>query len=46
MGFLDVLMGRSKLAGPAPDQLFAISTAYVKLDTELEIASRGTAIPI
>jgi hypothetical protein len=43
MGFLDVLTGRRKLAGPAPDRLFAISTAYVKLQTELEIESRGTA---
>ena len=43
MGFLDVVMGRRRLAGPAPDRLFAISTAYVKFETELGIASRGTA---
>jgi hypothetical protein len=43
MGFLDVLMGKRKLAGPAPDRLFAISTAYVKLETELGIISRGAA---
>jgi hypothetical protein len=43
MGFLDILMGKRKLAGPAPDRLFAISTAYVKLETELGISSRGTA---
>ena len=43
MGLLDVLLGRRKLAGPAPDRLFAISTAYVKFETELGIASRGTA---
>ncbi len=43
MGFLDVLTGRRKLAGPAPDRLFAMSTAYVKLETELEITSRGAA---
>jgi hypothetical protein len=43
MGFLDVLTGRRKLAGPAPDRLFAMSTAYVKLQTELEINSRGAA---
>jgi hypothetical protein len=43
MGFLDVITGRRKLAGPAPDRLFAMSTAYVKLETELEITSRGTA---
>ncbi len=43
MGFLDVLTGKRKLAGPAPDRLFAMSTAYVKLETELEISSRGAA---
>jgi hypothetical protein len=43
MGFLDVLMGKRKLAGPAPDRLFAISTAYVKFETELGITSRGSA---
>ena len=43
MGLLDVILGRRKLAGPAPDRLFAISTAYVKFETELGIASRGSA---
>jgi hypothetical protein len=43
MGFLDVITGRRKLAGPAPDRLFAMSTAYVKLETELEVTSRGSA---
>jgi hypothetical protein len=43
MGFLDVLMGRRKLAGPAPDRLFAMSTAYVTLETSLSINSRGAA---
>jgi PspA associated protein B len=43
LGFLDVLTGRRKLAGPAPDRLFAMSTAYVTLETSLGIASRGTA---
>jgi hypothetical protein len=43
MGFLDVLMGKRKLAGPAPDRLFAISTAYVKFETELSITTRGSA---
>jgi hypothetical protein len=43
MGLFDVLLGRRKLAGPAPDRLFAISTAYVKFETELGIHSRGTA---
>jgi hypothetical protein len=43
MGFLDVVLGKRKLAGPAPDRLFAISTAYVKFETELGIHSRGAA---
>jgi len=43
MGFLDVLTGKRKLAGPAPDRLFAISTAYVTLETTLAITTRGSA---
>jgi hypothetical protein len=43
MGFLDVLTGRRKLAKPAPDRLFAMSTAYVTLESSLGITSRGTA---
>jgi len=43
MGLLDVILGRRKLAPPAPDRLFAISTAYVKFQTELGLSSRGTA---
>ena len=43
MGLLDVILGRRKLAPPAPDRLFAISTAYVKFETELEVRSRGSA---
>ena len=43
MGFLDVLTGRRKLAKPAPDRLFAMSTAYVTLQTSLSINSSGAA---
>src|SRR5438132_6790725 len=43
MGFLDVLLGKRKLAGPAPDRLFAMATAYVTLETSLSITSRGSA---
>jgi hypothetical protein len=43
MGFLDVITGRRKLAGPAPDRLFAMSTAYVTLETGLNIKSSGAA---
>jgi hypothetical protein len=43
MGLFDVLTGRRKLAKPAPDRLFAISTAYVTMQTALSIESRGGA---
>jgi hypothetical protein len=43
MGLFDVLTGRHKLAKPAPDRLFAISTAYVTMQTSLSIESRGGA---
>ena len=44
MGFLDSLMGRSRTAKPAKkDRLFAISTAYVTLETSHDVRSRGVA---
>jgi hypothetical protein len=43
MGFLDVITGKRKLAKPAPDRLFAMTTAYVTMETGLEITSRGSA---
>ncbi len=43
MGLFDVLSGRRKLAKPAPDRLFALSTAYVTFETELSITTRGVA---
>jgi len=43
VGLFDVLTGRRKLAKPAPDRLFAISTAYVTMQTSLSIESRGGA---
>jgi hypothetical protein len=43
LGLLDVLLGRRKLAKPAADRLFAISTAYVTMQTGLGITSRGSA---
>ncbi|MGH2890725.1 MAG: PspA-associated protein PspAB [Solirubrobacteraceae bacterium] len=43
MGLLDVLTGRRKLAKPAEDRLFAISTAYVTFQTAYSITSRGNA---
>ena len=43
MGFLDALLGKRKVKGPAPDRLFAISTAYVGLDAQQGITTRGVA---
>jgi hypothetical protein len=43
MGFLDALLGRRKLKGPAPDRLFAIATAAVTLETSHGIRTRGAA---
>src|SRR3954454_6350878 len=44
MGFFDALLGRRKVAGPAKtDRLFAISTAYVTLQTSFDISPRGVA---
>ena len=43
MGLRDVLFGRKKLAEPKQDQLFALATAAVTLDTELGLKSAGAA---
>ncbi|HEV7459952.1 MAG TPA: hypothetical protein VGN78_05415 [Solirubrobacteraceae bacterium] len=43
MGLFDVISGKRKLKQPAPDRVFAMSTAYVTLQTELELTSRGVA---
>jgi hypothetical protein len=43
MGFLDVLRGKREIKKPAADRLFAMSTAYVKLDMELELKTSGKA---
>ncbi len=43
MGLFDVLTGKRKLKGPAPDRLFALSTAYVTFTEQLGIHSRGRA---
>jgi hypothetical protein len=42
MGFLNAITGKRKPAAPAKDRLFAMSTAYVTLQT-LGIRSRGSA---
>jgi hypothetical protein len=43
MGFLDALLGKRKVKGPAPDRLFAITTAYVDLEDQQGIKTRGKA---
>ena len=43
MGFLDILRGKRELKQPAPDRLFAMTTAYVKMDMELALKSSGKA---
>ena|ERR1700754_2499151 len=43
MGLFDILTGKRRLARPAPDRLFAMTTANIKFETELSIASTGQA---
>ena len=43
MGLFDVLRGKRELKQPAADRLFAMSTAYVKLEMELELTTTGEA---
>jgi hypothetical protein len=43
VGLRDILTGRHAVKAPAPDRLFAISTAYITLETEHQIAPAGTA---
>ncbi|HEY1833307.1 MAG TPA: hypothetical protein VGG08_02625 [Solirubrobacteraceae bacterium] len=43
MGLRDIFTGRHSVKGPAPDRLFAISTAYVTLETEHQIVPAGAA---
>jgi hypothetical protein len=44
MGLLDTLLGKSKLPKPKPDRLFAMSTAYVTLNTNLSLVSKSAGI--
>jgi hypothetical protein len=43
VGLRDILTGRHQVKGPAPDRLFAISTAYVGLQSEHQIDPTGSA---
>jgi PspAB-like protein len=43
LGLRDILTGRHQVKGPAPDRLFAITTAYVDLQAEHQVQPAGTA---
>jgi hypothetical protein len=43
VGLRDILTGRHQVKGPAPDRLFAITTAYVDLQAEHQVDPTGTA---
>jgi hypothetical protein len=43
LGLRDVLFGRKKLKDPARDRLFAISTARITLESELDLKPAGAA---
>ncbi len=43
MGLRDILTGRHEVKGPAPDRMFAITTAYVTLESEHQISPAGKA---
>ena len=43
MGLFDILRGKREIKMPAADRLFAMSTAYVKLELELELKTTGKA---
>jgi hypothetical protein len=43
MGLFEILTGKRKIKGPAPDRLFAMSTAAVTLEMTLQLRSAGKA---
>jgi hypothetical protein len=43
LGLRDILTGRHQVKGPAPDRLFAITTAYVDLQAEHQVDPAGSA---
>ena len=43
MGLRDVLFGRKKLAEPRSEQVFALATARITLETELGLKAAGVA---
>ncbi len=43
MGLLDSILGRTKVKQPARDRLFAMSTAYITLETSMALKHRNAA---
>lgn len=43
MGLFDALFGKRELSGPAPDRLFAITTAAISLEHDAGVRSLGRA---
>jgi hypothetical protein len=43
VGFLDILRGKRNLKQPAPDRLFAMSTAQVTMETGMNLHAAGKA---
>ncbi len=43
MSFLDVLLGRTKPVPSKVDAIFSIATAYISMETKLELRHAGTA---
>jgi hypothetical protein len=43
MGFLDILRGKRELKKPAPDRLFAMTTAQVHMELSMALKSTGKA---
>jgi hypothetical protein len=43
LGLFDVIRGKRNVAGPAPDRLFALTTAYVTFQLELSLETAGVA---
>lgn len=44
MGFLDALFGKSKLPKAKSDKIFAMSTAYITLESHLNLKQNGSGI--
>jgi len=43
LGLFDSILGRTKIKQPARDRLFAMSTAYITLETSMGLKHRNAA---